>query len=127
MTANLIINYGFNQHLEGITRNDHENENVDWEALDFLLVDDFSVEEVKKGQVHLSTSSEDAINKLKDALSVERKKTTNNIALPRIHNPSGQSKRFKEVTEEKLIDLQEKRQSLSTRDIKNVIYVSALN
>lgn len=93
--------------------------------MDFLLVDDFSVEEVKKGQVHLSTSSEDAINKLKDALSVERKK--NNIALPRIHNPSGQSKRFKEVTEEKLIDLQEKRQSLSTRDIKNVIYVSALN
>lgn len=76
MTANFIINYGFNQHLEGITRNDHENENVDWEALDFLLVDDFSVEEVKKGQVHVSTSSEDAINKLKDALSVERKKTT---------------------------------------------------
>lgn len=119
MTANFIINYDFNQHLERITRNDHENENVDWEALEFLLVDDFSVKEVKIGQVHVSTSSEDAINKLKDALSVERKK--NNIALPRIHNPSGQSERFKEVTEEKLIDLQEKRQSLSTRDMKNVI------
>lgn len=76
MTANLIINYDFNQHLERITRNDHENENVDWEALEFLLVDDFSVKEVKIGQVHVSTSSEDAINKLKDALSVERKKTT---------------------------------------------------
>lgn len=85
----------------------------------------FQLKKVKIGQVHVSTSSEDATNKLKDALSVERKK--NNIALPRIHNPSGQSKRFKEVTEEKLIDLQEKRQSLSTRDIKNVIYVSALN
>lgn len=76
MTANFIINYDFKQHIERITRNDHENENVDREALDFLLVDDFLVEEVKKGQVHVSTSSEDAINKLKDALSVERKKTT---------------------------------------------------
>lgn len=66
----------------------------------------FQLKKVKIGQVHVSTSSEDATNKLKDALSVERKK--NNIALPRIHNPSGQSKRFKEVTEEKLIDLLEK-------------------
>lgn len=47
MTANFIINYDFKQHLERITRNDHENENVDWEALEFLLVDDFSVKESK--------------------------------------------------------------------------------
>lgn len=74
MAANFHINYDFNQHLEQITCNDHENENAHWKALDFLLVDDFSVEEVDVGQVHVSTSSGDAIHNLEDALSVERKK-----------------------------------------------------
>lgn len=47
MAANFNVNYDFNQHPEQKTSDDHEDENVDWEALEFLLVNDFSLEEVR--------------------------------------------------------------------------------
>lgn len=67
MAANFNVNYDFNQHLEQTTGDDH--------ALECLLVDEFSLQEEEVGQVHVSTSSEDAIQELQDAFSVERKKT----------------------------------------------------
>lgn len=60
---------------------------------------------VEVGQAHVSTSSAEVIQELEDAFYVEKKES---FAPQKMHNSSGKSKRFKTVSEEEPIDLQEK-------------------
>lgn len=72
MAANVNVNYDLihNKQLALIMT----MQLMTGRLLKFLLVDEFSLEEVEVGQVHVSTSSEDAIQELEGAFSVERKK-----------------------------------------------------
>lgn len=54
MAASFNVNYDFNQHPEQTAGNGHDK-NVDLEALEFLLIDVFLLEEVEVGEVHVST------------------------------------------------------------------------
>lgn len=67
MAANVNVNYDLihNKQLALIMT----MQLMTGRLLKFLLVDEFSLEEVEVGQVHVSTSSEDAIQELEGAFS----------------------------------------------------------
>lgn len=60
---------------------------------------------VEVGQIHVSLSTAEVSQELEDAFFCWKKES---FAPPKMHNPSGQSKRFKTVSEEEPIGLQEK-------------------
>lgn len=74
MAASFNVNYDFNQHPEQTAGNGHDK-NVDLEALEFLLIDVFLLEEVEVGQVHVSTYYKDANHELEDAFLSKEKRS----------------------------------------------------
>lgn len=104
--ADFNLKYDFAPHLE----NPGETEEIDWNTLEEMFISDSELACLDVCyEIPVSTSTEEAAPELNNAFEIEKKE---NFSAPIFPNSK---KRFKNVTDMELKQLEDKKHSISTK------------